>query len=246
MNKEHHDGKNDSQEMNHSEKELYVPGYFHRYCFGKPMNFKIYEPCIKCKSAGIIPYTLLDGNIYFLLQKANHPNKYKDNGWDDFGGKQLFAEESPIHTAAREFSEETSCLFFLKELYGNNQEYRDKYMLLKNNGTLHNSHEINSVIIDLIPKSTEFYVKKISSSPLYISSKEIYISYLVKVPYVPDTDLPIAEDMHINYDIRYLRKCRWFSISDITTIDQKYLHKRLQIMKPQYRIKAYYDKNKFT
>ena len=76
------------------------------------MNTKL-DGIAKCKSAGIIPYTFLDGKLLFLLQKQITRGKTKNYGWNDFGGKKNNLNESLYETACREFSEETNCLFYL-------------------------------------------------------------------------------------------------------------------------------------
>lgn len=54
-------------------------------------------------SAGILPYTFdTHGKLMFLLGKDN------DNDWSDFGGRCEFKDRNdPIHTASREFYEES-------------------------------------------------------------------------------------------------------------------------------------------
>ena len=58
-------------------------------------NYEIY-------SAGILPYTIWKGNIYFLLGRDY------DNKWSDFGGRVEPNDKAEYETtAAREFFEET-------------------------------------------------------------------------------------------------------------------------------------------
>jgi len=82
--------------------------------------------------------------------------------------------------------------------------------------------------------------------PMFVSSKEIYISYLLKVEYIPVEDLPHAEDLHIEYEERYTRHCKWFTYKEIIDIDEKLFHKRLQITKVKPRIKNYYEREMLT
>ncbi len=77
---------------------------------------KPYDAITNCKSAGIIPYAVHNGKIYFLFQRSSNPFKRKDSGWNDFGGKKINPTETTADVAAREFSEETSCLFYIKEM----------------------------------------------------------------------------------------------------------------------------------
>ena len=54
-------------------------------------------------SAGIIPYTIRNNQIYYLLGRD-----WRDEGWSDFGGKcEEDDKNKPKSTAIREFYEET-------------------------------------------------------------------------------------------------------------------------------------------
>jgi len=183
----------------------------------------------------------------FLFQQADKPLRKKDSGWNDFGGKKDDEDgEDTISTACREFSEETSCLFYLRENKSDINE--NNYEMLKDGVNLEYDTETVQVLLDLIPYAKRFYENKLKENahPLYISSKEIYISYFLKVPYIPSTDLPRAEDLHIHYEDRYTRQCKWFSYEEILETDDKMFHKRLQITKIKQRIQNYYEKNMFT
>lgn len=61
-----------------------------------------------CKAAGILPFTIINNNIYFLLQFSNTFPKI----YSDFGGKREQCDQDIIETAAREFAEETNGIFF--------------------------------------------------------------------------------------------------------------------------------------
>ncbi len=102
---------------------------------------------------------------------------------------------------------------------------------MKNDKTLTYESSTISILKELIPDSQKYYSDKITQYvlPIYASSKEIYISYFVKVPYIDHIDIPIAEDIHINYEIRYIRECKWFTIDDIINLEETDFHKRLQI-----------------
>lgn len=214
--------------------------------FNKKRKFKPYDAIGKCKSAGIIPYTIYNGETLFLFQKINNPVKKKDGGWNDFGGKKINSIETTIETASREFSEETSCLFYLKEFQDN--ESCRLYDLLKDNKMLEYDDHVIISLKDLIPKSQHFFSDRIAEFvlPIFVSSKETYISYFVKVNYIPANDLPRAEDIHIPYEERYTRICKWFNINDLMMLNEKDFHRRLQITKIQQRIYNYYQKGLFT
>lgn len=208
-------------------------------------SFKPYDPINNCKSAGIIPYTLLNGNVYFLLQKIDNPLKKKDSGWNDFGGKKISITETTAGTAGREFSEETSCLFYIKENFGSDSEVA--YNLLKDNEKLVYPESSVELLKDLIPKSQEYFSNRITEYvlPIYISSKETYISYFIRVQYIPEKDIPRAEDIHIEYENRYIRTCKWFTLDELMNLSEKDFHKRLQITRIQQRIRNYYNKGLF-
>ena len=205
-------------------------------------DFVQYDAMTNCRSAGIIPYTIYNDKLQFLLQKIDKPVKKKYSGWNDFGGKQIDLNETTASTAAREFSEETSCLFYLKE---NNDDVL--YNQLKDNDTLSYNENVIQELRTLIPKSQKYYHDKITKyvSPVHISSKETYISYFVNVPYISASDLPRAEDIHINYDEKYLRTCQWFTLNELMNLSDKDFHKRLQITRIQYRLNTYNTKRLF-
>lgn len=222
--------------------DIYAEEFFVRICDQNSLkNFKPYNPILKAMGSGIIPYTIINDQIYFLLQKLISPIKRKDSGWVDFGGKKD-ANESTITTATREFSEETSCLFYLKEQ--SDEKSVELYKKLKDNPTLTYDTETIKELINLIPIAEKYYFDKINAyvDPVYVSSKETYISYLIKVNYIPIMDIPRAEDIHIPYEERYIRKCKWFSLGELYLLEERFLHKRLQITKVKNRIQNYYNK----
>jgi|SRR5271154_366982 len=203
-----------------------------------------YDAINNCRSAGIIPYAFNESILYFLFQRIDIPKRKKDGGWNDFGGK---AEpyETTMETAAREFSEETSCLFYIVENSGDTID--PLYHILKNNELLQYDDSAVDQLKKIIPKSKTYYAKRIMElvSPLYVSSKETYISYFIRTPYLPADDLPRAEDIHIPYEERYIRTCQWFNINELMDLHEKDFHKRLQITKLQNRTYDYYQRGLF-
>lgn len=216
------------------------------YSYNTFNKYNKYDAIKNCKSAGIIPYAIVSGVIYFLFQKQNDPIRKKDSGWNDFGGKKSSKVDTTSSTAAREFSEETSCLFYLIEK--DDVESKKMYEEFKNNDDLVYGPETIDKLKETIPLSQKYFSDKIDEylSPVYISSKETYISYFVQVKYISDRDIPTAEDIHVYYETRYIRTCKWFSFSEIMKLDEKDFHKRLQITKIQTRIKSYVDKDIFN
>jgi hypothetical protein len=226
-------------------------------------NFRPYDAMARSKGSGIIPYALSDGKVYFLFQHAVNPLRKKDYGWNDFGGKNN-PNENTINAAAREFSEETSCLFFLKEDNDLVHELIDSvllprsipkneinklYDLLKENKALMYDDDTIYLLKSLIPISQKFFAKRINeaeSGPIFISSKETYISYFMRVAYIPADEIPRAEDIHIPYEERYIRMCKWFTFDELLGLDERDFHKRLQITKIKQRVKNYYNKKLFV
>jgi len=213
-----------SEDSNHLEK--------------RPLIFSPNHP----KGAGVIPYAVVDNNSYFLLQHADVPCRRKDRGWNDFGGKKNGDEES-TSTATREFNEETSCLFYLKE--SNTVENVELYEKLKNNVLLEYDDDTISKLINIIPIAQKHFANKIDESTLSISSRDTYICYFVKVNYIPAKDLPTAEDLHISYTERYTRICKWFTFDELMNFETTDFHKRLQITKIKSHIKIYHEKKLF-
>jgi len=261
-----------------------------------------YNAILNAKGAGIIPYAVENGNIYFLLQHADLPCRKKENGWNDFGGKRdgLTLKDNPfiestLEAATREFSEETSCLFYLHETLmaqpsklapqGETPSLKTSGLVpsgetlmaqtlklvpggetpsLKTSGlvpsgdTKHNklyvdikagktdSDTVNE-LLRIIPLSQAYFTNKIQGyeRKIFIYSKEIYISYFLRVNYLPADDLPKSEDLHIPYVERYTRKCKWFTYDELMKVDPQKFHKRLQITKIKQRLKYFYDHHLF-
>lgn len=224
-------------------KDGYEQSGFHRR---RRPRYRIYNAIRRCKSAGVIPYAFRDNQLYFLFQKIETPLKRKYDGWNDFGGKQNYIGETTAEIAAREFSEETSCLFYLVE--SDSPESKQLYEKLKNKDSLNYEENDIEELKKTIPLARDFFVHRITQHvhPINVSSKETYISYFVKVKYLPASDLPRAEDIHILYEDRYFRECRWFSYDEVMKLSEKDFHKRLQITKIQHRIKNYYERDLFS
>lgn len=211
----------------------------------------LYNPIERCKSSGVIPYTIHQGQLMFLFQRLDDPIRKKDSGWNDFGGKRIVYYDEPkgvytieesVQTAAREFSEETSCLF-----YANDHELFSEYRMLVDRPNLDYGEKEVKVLTEMIAKSAEYHAKKINQVviPLYVSSKETYISYFLRVNYLPASDLPRAEDIHIDYPDRYYRTCQWFTMEELMQLPETSFHKRLQITRVQQRIASYYEMDHF-
>ncbi len=85
----------------------------------------------------------------------------------------------------------------------------------------------------MIPVSQNFFVKRITEyvSPIHISSKETYISYFIKVKYIPTDDIPHAEDIHIEYMKKDMKENVMVFNRRILSMNDKDFHKRLQITK---------------
>lgn len=204
-------------------------------------NYAQYEAITKAKGAGIIPYAIIDGVVYILLQRAINPYKRKNSGWNDFGGKKN-KSECTITTASREFSEETSCLFYLNE---QTDPYSlNLYKKLSDRENLDYDTDAINELKKIIPISTKYFFDRINKyiNPINLSSKETYVSYIIKVMYVPVEDIPRAEDIHIPYETRYIRQCKWFTMNELICLNENDFHKRLQITKIKNQLQIYYDR----
>lgn len=191
------------------------------------------------KGSGIIPYCLKDSELLFLLQKEERGagGGKKNAGWNDFGGKRIMDKELPHNTAAREFAEETSCLFYLRNKLDTDATTEDRsdtellFSQLKDNPSLIYDKKALKSLVDLIPVASKMYEEKIASDPTYIcvNSNHAYSTYFIEVPYVPAEELPRAEDIHIPYKNRYIRSCKWFTMAELNGLARNHLHKRLHL-----------------
>ncbi len=76
-------------------------------------------------SAGILPYAVEKGEIYYLLGYD-----WRDRGWSDFGGKEEIIDDGiKTNTACREFYEETMGSIYsletLKDIFKNKNNYTE-------------------------------------------------------------------------------------------------------------------------
>jgi hypothetical protein len=78
------------------------------------------SPTIMYSAAGVLPYTVWNGEIYFLLGSSRYYSRRKNHAtkiqsrivWADFGGsRDSLKDKDEYDTAAREFGEETLGLF---------------------------------------------------------------------------------------------------------------------------------------
>ena len=64
------------------------------------------ELLFRAKRAGVIPYTNINGKLFFLVAKDRRYNQYTD-----FGGSAKHCFETAKENAFREFHEETNDIF---------------------------------------------------------------------------------------------------------------------------------------
>jgi len=210
-------------------------------------KFIRYDVLNNAQGAGIIPYTCLNGELLFLFQKTVFPDTAKNRGWNDFGGKRDDAiDRNAKEIACREFSEETSCLFYLKE--HPNETNNKLYTELLHNKDMYYSPETLDKLKDTFVMSRDYYIDKLNCYELNFNLhiKEIYVSYFLYVPFISDDSFPRSEDIHLDYEYRYIRQCKWISLNDILTLDETEFHKRLQIMKIKNKIQDLWDQNFFN
>lgn len=236
-----------------SSKDDLSPNKFihsHKSPFITYSEMKKFDPVNNAMGAGIIPWTYHEGKLLFLLQ-IRDDQTIKDKGFNDFGGKKDSKNEKPFEIAAREFVEETECLFYLQEKIKDepsNYFWRIIYTNLKNNNKTNYSPEELGLLRQIMTEATAYFKKKLSDNLndcLYVSCQETYISFLLRTDYVPIVDIPRAEDMHVDYEVRYMRTCKWFTYDELINLDEQLFHKRLQITKIRERIKKMYHDNKF-
>lgn len=205
-----------------------------------------YDILKHAKGAGVIPYTFIDGILHFLFQRSTFPLNPKNQGWNDFGGKKDGDDGDAIDIAAREFTEETNCLFYLREnlsIEGNAKLFE----LLQHRDDMTYSDNAVVSLKKLLPIAKTYYNIKLrnQNQELKLKIKETYASYFIYVPYIEANIIPKAEDLHVDYDVRYMRECKWISFTELLEINDDEFHKRLQIVKIKARIQDLFNRNLF-
>jgi hypothetical protein len=206
------------------------------------------------KSAGIIPYTQHNGVTLFLLQRLVSGTDNKNAfGWNDFGGKKSKADANIFETAAREFGEETSCLFYLSENSSEScsPDLEIAYSTLKSSQNAEYDAQGVELLCSLIPENKKYFAKRLDTmvnslsyqQPLYVSHKDVYVSYFMKVKYIPAEDIPVSEDLHIHYETRFIRECKWFTFTELMQLERNEFHRRLQITPLHERVSHYYKES---
>lgn len=181
------------------------------------------------KSSGIIPWCIHNGEKKFLFQRISNNENIK--GWLDFGGK-CDKNEDILKTAAREFSEETSGMFYLfsKDFQIMYPDANPKYIYhkyLANHKSLNKKRQLK--LLKLINESTEYFYDKLLLNKLVYSYSSVrYICYYVQVEYIQPSKLLESEDIHVYYKHRYIRQSKWFTIKEIKDSHKHDFHKRLQ------------------
>jgi hypothetical protein len=208
------------------------------------------------KAAGVIPFTIINNELYFLFQRTVRPQTSKNIGWNDFGGKKEQSYEDSLDIAARELSEETSCLFYLSDIITNKiepninlnytkKQYSELFENLKDNANNYYSQNTIDDLKNIIPLATQHYITKLSNDMINFKIKDIYMTYLMYVNYIPAEYLPKSEDVHVNYSERYIRECKWIKYSDLLNIVDDDFHRRIKVMHLKNKIKTLHDKKFF-
>lgn len=197
------------------------------------------------KGAGIIPYTYDGDKIKFLFQRYTHPNNTKNLGWNDFGGKKEGGDFDSIETAVREFSEETTCMFFL------NDYNRDAYNMIRDyneeKSTSEEKRKMMNIINGFINLTRTEYEKKmrcIENIPC-LYSRDTYTCYFMPVKYINSADFPSGEDLHVYYDDRYQREFKWMTCDELSSLGDRDFHKRLQVLKIKDKIRGLCETENF-
>ncbi len=144
------------------------------------------------KGAGILIYKIFNNKIFFLLGKENLiiSKKYnKGDKFSDFGGKKDVEDGNHIHTASREFYEETMgsicSLCEMKDLLINskvlyNEKYKYHQFILEMNiseDKINTYNKIRSYLnscMQLIPSNDNTYYQKLACCPDgYVEKSEL-------------------------------------------------------------------------
>lgn len=205
-----------------------------------------YDILKHAKGAGVIPYTFIDGSLYFLFQRSTFPVNPKNQGWNDFGGKKDGDDGDAIDIASREFTEETNCLFYLRENLSTEGNAK-LFELLQHRDDMSYSDDAVVNLKKLLPIAKTYYNIKLrnQNQELKLKIKETYASYFIYVPFIEAEIIPKAEDLHVDYDIRYMRECKWISFNELKEMNDEEFHKRLQIVKIKARIQDLFNRNLF-
>lgn len=149
------------------------------------------------KGAGVLPYSIWKGVIYFLLGEERFQKNFVDSlKWSDFGGG-CKSGETTIETAGREFSEETLGCIFTKQQIIEKIEKKQFDFFIDYNG-----YRLYVLGIDFRPYDTIF--------ARHLSMANKYPKEFRKIS--PDCfDL----NEHIKPDCFEKNQVKWFSSSQI-------------------------------
>jgi hypothetical protein len=182
------------------------------------------------KSAGVVPYSYIGNKLYFLFQithppKSDTKSRNKIGVLCDFGGKRDPTDRDIVMTASREFSEETSCLFF-----------RKKY----------EHDDLKALITASTDHFSALFKNMCKEHPYFELYNDIsYVVYLYKVDYIPADMFPDKEDEYMNYDVHYKRECVWISYDDLIKLPYYKIHRRLNAVKLIPKLKCMYENDLF-
>ena len=171
-------------------------------------------------SAGIIPYTIRDNQIYYLLGRD-----WRDEGWSDFGGKcEEDDKNKPKSTAIREFYEETmGSVLTYKTLMNEIHNIKEYITSTTLNGSPYYMYFLYIEDIDYI-----IYFDKIYNFIKFIKGNDSS-KYLEKceIKWVPSSELKRANNSEIkfrNIFKKTLIKCK----SQIETVERVILKNALK------------------
>lgn len=212
--------------------------YYHNWLDNKRYAKKRFIDSIS--ACGVIVYSVdpETGKLVFLFQKLKNPKSKKYFGLCDKGGKRI-GRENLFVTAAREFCEETGCMFYFKE---KNKKYQ--YNIMKGAGVDYNE-KIADLFMCEINSAVNYYVNKLRNNPKYIIAgyKHRYITYFLHVPYIPVEDLPKSEDPHIIFpddDFDRERELFWVNYNDLVNKEIYEFHGRLRAANIIDKIKEHF------
>ena len=179
---------------------------------GRPTFFVDENQQNQIRAAGILLYTKVDGEIYFLF------TRYGGRVWEDVGGKTDIVDKDAIDTATRECGEETNCAFVSSTKV-----------------------ETKEQVVKLLPQSNKFFkglIKKQQVKPIYVKHSK-YIIYPVKIKkksFLRVTAEMLSDKEHwLGYD----REAKWISGQELLNLyENGEVHVRLRDPPVYQRLKA--------
>jgi hypothetical protein len=107
------------------------------------------------------------------------------------------------------------------------EEEPEMYHRLTRTGTYQHIQSNEELIRD-IKIATQYWHQKFAGKKHHYLIYQQYCCFLLETPYVPVEHLPPHEDMHVEYQFRYPRKCYWLSHAQLSELSKSAFHCRIQ------------------